>query len=655
MTFGHLLFLGVTSLSINVFLIVLISILFYGNSLCQKDDSVKTYQLQNVFVTATKFSTNIKNLPNKAEIITTEQIKNSNGNRLPEILNVSPTVFIKSYGATPSLKTLSLNGLGAEHTLILIDGVKLNSIQNGQIDLSLIPLENIERIEIVNNGLSSIYGSEAVGGIVNIITSIPTQHDNNLNARASFGYGSFNTSRYQLHLDAKLKNLSSAISFSKEKSDGNFDYYFHNGQISQLKKRENAAYSINDIGINSQFIINKKSRFKFLSSYSYQDKEVPGIETGTPPSLSNQRDKNWNNILTYENILNSKLTLKTNFNYQNNLMNYSVKPLINSFYKINVLSFSPEFQFKLSNLELSTGYNFLFGNLKSNQIEGNPKRNQHGLFISLGNNFIDGVKIYSSFRGDFFSDLKKSAITSRIGLNIKPFEEFDLNLKANLGNNFRAPTFNDLYWKDAGNPNLKPERSLNFETGFVSSFDFLIPIQVEFFYNYINFRDKIMWMPQRNFIWRPINVASSLSNNFLFNISVKHKIQEGTTVKVNCGLNFINSKKTNESFEGDPSKHKYLPYIPIQSFKLSTFIEFKQFNLNLFFTHNGKRFSDFENTKPMNPSNILDGNVSYQFSILSFNSLIKFEVYNITNTNYQIISGYPMPLRNYFITITIIN
>lgn len=637
----------------GLLLIFLLS--YFGNSFCQSNDSIKFYSLSTIVVTATKFGIDPKYSPNRIEIINIKKIENSNGNRLADILNNSSSVFIKSYGPKPSLKTISLNGLGAEHTLILLNGVKINSFQNGVVDLSLIPIENIERIEIVNNGISSIYGSEAVGGIVNIITNFNNKigPEKNFSLKGNFGYGSFNTSRFGLSLDNRFQNISVGVYYNNEKSDGNFEYYFDSDFGQALKKRENAAYNLYDLGINSQLFFNNSRILNIYSAYSYQNKQVPGIETGTPPSRTNQKDRNWNNIISFENIFSENLVFKTNLSFQNNLMNYGIQPVINSYYKNIVTSFSPELQIKFSDFDLITGYSFIHAFLKSNEVEDKSKRNQHAIFFSGSNSVFNNLKFFSSVRIDHFSDLRRNALTSRIGLNFKPFEKIDLNIRANAGNNFRAPTFNDLYWKESGNPNLKPEHSFNIEAGLVSSIAFLIPVQIEFNFTYINAKDKIVWIPQRNLLWSPINIASSESRNFLLNFVYSQQLSEQLELELTSGINFINSKKTNESFQGDPTKNKYLPYLPLESIKLGLMIDYKNLGINLFYTHTGKRFSDFENKKPMGTFNILDGNLTFNTSLWEIKSTLKFEVNNITNTNYQTISGYPMPLRNFFLTLSI--
>lgn len=621
----------------------------------QESDSVKSYSLSDVVIVANRFENNIRDISTKVEIISEHKIQKLNGTRLPDIIKNSSSVFVKSYGSTPSLQTISINGLGAEHTLILFDGVKLNSFQNSVVDLSLIPVENISSIEILNNGASSIYGSEAIGGVINIISNnkLSNYTGNDFQFKAALSGGSYNTLRYTLGLYQKINSFDARIFYNKEKSDGNFKYYYDDGINIKEKERENAAYSIYDIGFNSQYIFDEYNRIKFITTYSDQDKQVPGIETGTPPAKTIQTDKNWNNILISENILSSKYSIFTSFNFQNNLMNYDVEPLTHSFYKNIVYSISPELRWKNENNNIVLAYNYSYGSLASNEVDSGAIRNIHSVYLSTGLLAANGFRVYPSARYDHYSDLDDDVFTYKLGINYQPFSKVDLSFKANAGNNFRAPTFNDLYWKESGNKDLKPERSFNAEAGFIYFFNMFFAGQIEFTYTYIYARDKIVWTPQRNFIWTPINIAQSESNNFLVNLSLRKDLDEDFALGFESGVNFTNSKKTSESFLNDPTTGKYFPYLPLQTIKTGLMLGYKFIELNLFYSYIGKRFSDFENKKSFNPYNILDGNFSIKTKIWEINSVIKFEVNNLTNTSYETISGYPMPLRNFMLTLTI--
>lgn len=638
-----------------LFLFFLSCIYFSGFIFPQNKDSIKTYNLNDVVVVANKFESKLKDVANKIELIDKKKIENANGNRLPDIIKNSSAVFLKSYGTTSSLQTISINGLGAEHTLILIDGVKINSLQNAQVDLSLIPMESVAKIEIMPNGSSSIYGSEALGGVINIITndriSNNPEHDFQLNT--SLSAGSFNTFRYAFNFYKQFNSFDLRAYYNREKSAGNYKYYYDNGINLIKKERENASYSLYDLGIHMQYIWNASNRLRFISTLSNQDKNVPGIETGTPSSLTKQKDRNLNNILYVENILSRTLSLNTSFNYQNNLEHYNIEPLTHSYYKNSVYSLNPELKWSNENNNLVFGYNYLYGNLNSNEIEDLAQRNQHAVYLSSGIFLFKGLQIFPSARFDYFSDINKKVVTYKLGFNYQPIRELDLSLKANAGKNFRAPTFNDLYWKESGNPDLKPENSFNAEAGIIYLFENLLDGQFEITYTYINAKDKIVWTPQRNLLWAPFNISKSESNNFLFNLSLNKKFNDDYLVRFDSGLNLVHSRKTDKSYTNDPTEGKYFIYVPLQTIKLGLMFEFNFLSLNLFYTHIGTRYSDLENKRSLNPYNLLDGNISCKMNFWHLEEVLKLEVNNLTNTRYEVISGYPMPLQNYTVNLII--
>lgn len=643
-------------MKISLRYIIFISNLFC--SLISAQDSLNflfDYKLDEILVSSDKLDTKLSDASSRIEIIDSKRIESVNGNRLSDIFKSSSSVFIKSYGLSPSLQTISLNGLGTEHTLIIIDNVRLNSFQNSLVDLSLISKDNIERIEIMNNGVSSIYGSDAIGGVVNIILKNRENlyEQNNVKLNASISLGSFNTKEYSLGLYQQFKKFNSRIFFSKETSDGDFDYYFNNGSIKTLKHRQNSSYSIYDFTLNAQYILDENNLVKILSTYSDQDKHIPGIETGTAPPLTKQYDKNWNNILTIENILWEDIYLNTNFNFQNNFMNYSIQPILNSSYNNFVYSTSSELKIKKNNYGFTTGYNFYHALLKSKELIKGVKRNQHAVFVSSVFNLFSWFKLFPSSRYDFISDIKEGTYTYKLGINLKPFKQDNFSIKTNFGKNFRAPSFNDLYWKNSGNENLKPEKSFNAEMGFYYFFYEFLNAQIDFSYTYILAVNKIVWSPQSNGFWSPQNIAKSVSNNLSFNIQLSKTISNDLKFNVNAGLQLVNSKKTSENYKNDPTKNKYVPYIPLQSTNINFSVQQKLFEINIFYSCIGKRYFDFVNAILMKPFDLIDANISYKLSLFNVNTKLRFEVNNLFNKDYEIISGYPMPLRYFNLTLLI--
>lgn len=116
---------------------------------------------------------------------------------------------------------------------------------------------------------------------------------------------------------------------------------------------------------------------------------------------------------------------------------------------------------------------------------------------------------------------------------------------------------------------------------------------------------------------------------------------------LNLNYTYNSSIKNNMDYQGDLTYGKQLIYIANNMFKLNLNFDIKDFGFGAGSVFIGNRYSDVENRNLMNPDFILDGNIYYKLHIGKINTLLKLEVNNITNENYQVISGYPMPLRNF--------
>ena len=156
------------------------------NSIGIAGDSTK-YATEEITVFGSTGITSTALLPGFVQLIDNDQISTKNGNDISEVLRLVAGASIRDYGGGNSLSTMSMNGSGAEHTLILMNGSKLNSAQSNQFDLSLLSKVNIERIEVLSGGMSSIYGSEAIGGVINIVTNDPARYPAALKLSGGFG------------------------------------------------------------------------------------------------------------------------------------------------------------------------------------------------------------------------------------------------------------------------------------------------------------------------------------------------------------------------------------------------------------------------------------------------------------------------------------
>lgn len=605
-----------------------------------EDSSV--YKTEEIKVISNKLISNELHAYSKIQFINEAQIKNSNGDRLSDILSSSNGVFIKSYGGNSSLSTISISGSGSEHTLILLNGVKLNSSQNNLVDLSTITKDNIKSIEILHSGSGTVYGSEAMAGVVNIITkqNISDKIGLTLNAQS----GSYGLMKYFAGITKNFSGIETGFNYSNESSENDFDYYYYNGVSNVLKFRQHSAYEFSNYNFNLNFMNIENSELRVYSNYSNNIRDIPGIEVGSDPSDAEQSDKNWNNILSFSTKLKSDLNLTTIFNFQNNLSNYSDNILTDSYYKNLVYTGSLQAYLLRENYKLTGGYEYSFNSLISNEVDTDANRDINSVYLLSEVEVNDMLRIYPSVRADNYSDPGSAVFTGQFGLNVKPFSGENIYFKANAGNNYSAPTFNELYWKDLGNRDLNPERSFNAGGGVIYKFDLYSENKIELTYNYINYDDKIVWTPQSNGNWVPENRTESISNIFLADMNLHKDIGNFFTADMNLNYSFTNAENINTL--NPDFNNKQLIYVPLNIVNASLALKYKNSGVNVFYNFTDKRFTDPYNDKYLPAFVTVDGNVFYMLDIYGVNSTIRMEVNNIFNENYQVVSGYPMPLRN---------
>ena len=153
---------------------------FAQSSIIQKNDSLGYYKLNDVVITATKTPNNTLELANSISVIDSIQISNSNSNNVFDVLKNETGISFTRQGGNGTLSNLYIRGANSSHTLVLIDGVEVNLTNDpsGVYDFSALPIDNIERIEVLRGPQSTLYGSDALAGVINIISKKETVRQN---------------------------------------------------------------------------------------------------------------------------------------------------------------------------------------------------------------------------------------------------------------------------------------------------------------------------------------------------------------------------------------------------------------------------------------------------------------------------------------------
>lgn len=410
--------------------------------------------------------------------ISREEIEQAGQTSLPELLQQQRGIQISSYGGAGNTSSVYLRGTGNGQSLVLIDGVKLDSSSGGAIWNS-IPLSLIDHIEIIYGPQSTIYGSDAMGGVIQIFTKKgggPTQFE------ASGGYGTYNTSISNAIVSGSIgKNGNTSYSFgvSQENSAG-FNTVASNNSANPINRPtypypvsatgytrlgvngslSNTWHSGQEIGVR---VFASKNNNQY--PYNYSSNPVVFNQSNTFSMFTgyskNKITENWDSLVQISSSTSNTQYLNSGFNdkletptydflWQNNLKIGQDTLIILGERKLQYVNQSNS-DFLTGGCATASPPNCNVNELRTtNSVAGSYelKRGNNLASIALRNDSIStyGSKLTGSIAYGYF-------FTPQLRGNI------------NYGTGFRAPAFNDLYYPGYGNVNLKPESNRNIETG----------------------------------------------------------------------------------------------------------------------------------------------------------------------------------------------
>jgi vitamin B12 transporter len=612
-------------------------------------DSTRTYELREVVVTATRSPISIKDSPSPVEVIDLQTIEHANGSTVADVLENYTSVFLKDYGADAALKTVSLRGTASEHLLVLVNGSRINSLQNGLVDFSLLPLSDIERIEIVHSGSSALYGADALGGVVNILTRRPSS---DLRLRAELGGGSFGLQRYALETQGRVGEIGLLGGYSSERGRDDFPFYLQGGAASGSQERR----------INSDFFrqqaylhVNADPDEHSLLTFSVQNVIA---NRGTPGDLRFQSEfarQNDNDVNILANYLDThvehvEFNLKMAFHY--NLETYDDPTFgINSFYKTVFLNVNPQARARISSAQtLILGGELGQGVLYGNDFDGRISRVQRSAYASnefqfeSGRPFLGRISLYQTLRYDNISDVD-DALTPKFGVNVRILKEGDLRLRSSFGWNFRAPSFNDMYYRGFSNPNLKPERSTSFDIGVLTTFESSGEHTLELTYYQLRTKDRILPDPTT---YIPVNIGEATSTGLEGRYQGDFLEKK---VALTLSYTLADARKASRNSDADPSYDKQLPYVPANVATLNLIFRFEPVVLSVTHSFVGRRYTMADNSEWLSPYHLTNANVVVTVPMSSRRLFVKAEVNNILDKDYEVFQYYPMPGRNFRFTL----
>lgn len=441
----------------------------------QSVDSIKTATLDEVVVTANKFQQKQSSTGKVISVINSDQIAKSGGKTVGQLLNEQAGITIN--GALNNLgtnQTVYMRGAASGRTLILIDGIPVNdpSTIDNSFDLNLLSLGNIDRIEIARGAQSTLYGSDAEAGVINIITS-----KSNINkpvlVNATLAGGKPGMYRGMAQLSGKLDKFTYNAGYARLQSKGFSTAFDSTGN----KGFENDGYTGNSANASVQFQANPALSIRAFGQYS---KYKTDLDAGL---FTDEKDfNNTNQILVGGGSVQyskNKVSVTAKYQYNESKRKYFNDSIDDpNFYGFSTNDFVSRSQFAevFSNIELGNNVSLLHGA----DYRYNSMNSQYAS-PSFNASFSDTSFSQSSGYASLFIHDNSSKLNIELGgrLNVHSRygsnQTFTFNPSYNINSHFRlfgsiatgfkAPTLFQLYDSYSGNSALKPERSKTYELG----------------------------------------------------------------------------------------------------------------------------------------------------------------------------------------------
>ncbi len=421
-------------------------------------DNPTAAQLKTTVVTASRTEQKLADTLAATSVITREDIEQSQAQDLPTLLRGQAGVEIVQNGGFGSSASIFMRGANSNASLVLIDGVPVSSATSGTTNIAQIPVSQIDHIEIVRGNVSALYGSQAVGGVIQIFTR--KGDGGPPRAYAEIGYGTNNTTQ---------ANAGIAGSFDDGKTRFSLDVSrFHTNGISAVDPRFYPKATPNRNGDDNTSVTATLSRklgdtwevgarlFQSDGSSSYDN------AFGKPSDL-NDTDARVRQISAYAkgNITdkwNTRFTVTQGDDYSYNYLNG--KGNGNFHTSSNQIDWANEYAF-MPDQKFIAGYTRLEQTVETNSTLGHNNRHVDSGYLGYEGTF-GKHQFQANVRRDAYSDFG-GANSYWLGYGYHLTTQW--KLLANASDGFRAPTFNDLFYPNYGNPNLQPERSISKELG----------------------------------------------------------------------------------------------------------------------------------------------------------------------------------------------
>ncbi|MBQ7222579.1 MAG: TonB-dependent receptor [Bacteroidales bacterium] len=594
-----------------------------------------------------------------------EVIKNFNG------------VQIRDYGGIGGVKTVSVRSMGSQHTAVNYDGITITNAQSGQVDIGRFNLDNVSQVTLSIGLPDDIFQAArnfASVGSLTIKSAEPVFTDKSANVNASMRYASFKTYNPSLTYEQRLgKNFAFSVNADWLKSDGTYPFTLTNGGLVTEEMRNNSDVNTLRTEFNLYGNFSNGSKLSVKANYLNSERGLPGSVVYYNPKAN---ERLWDDIvfvqMAYETPLSDKFSLLGQLKYNNTYTKYMDigevyvggveidTYLQKEYYSSVALQYKPS-----ANLKFALAEDFFLNRMDSNlpyfayptrrtsltSLSGQYKTNRLTATANVLATYINENVQFGEVAGPRFR------LSPALSLSYRILENYNLRVRAAYQDIFRTPTFNDLYYAKMGNTKLKPEIARQFNLG-VTFNEPLIPGVIDYFSlsldGYVNkVKDKIVAIPT-TFISKMLNFGMvdiwglDACLNTVFTLS--------PSVSLECSVNYSYQNAVDVT-NPDAKNYKHqIPYTPRHSGNMSISLLNNWVNVSYMLTGVGERYALPQNIESNRINPYMEHNISlnHTFNAGPVKLRLQGELLNLANSQYDVIQFYPMPGRNFRLTLKII-
>lgn len=574
-----------------------------------------------IVITASRYEQALSQSITPTTVITQQELQQTQPKSVAQALEQSAGVQVLSSGGYGQNSTLYLRGLDQKRMLVLVDGVQIGSATLGYASLEHFPVAQIERIEIVRGARSSLYGANAIAGVIQIITKKKQSQKNYGTFEA--GIGSRNTQ--QLALSGGLRDENSRLSAAVSQfSTEGFDVYSAGGDDKDGYLNQALSLNAEHRYANGLMVMGGYQRAQGHNDYDqcYQpdwsktnDCESLFVNDSLQLGLAQRADQalNW----------------EVKASQQNDSSQQKVAGVKADKFATQTRMLNAQAHYQLSKQQL-----LLAGlDYKQDEISGSgvdnyqEKTRDNKALFALWQWQQSGWSTAVSGRTDR-NEAFGTFNTYGVELGVKLLSELELTLSRATA--FTAPTFNDLYYPSSGNPNLTPETSSTNSLGLNYQPNADVSLTVNLYQTEVE--DLVAWAPSASGAWTPQNVDSVSIKG----VELTGQWQLGET-RLDANLEWLEPK--------DKTTDNILVYRAQKKAGLRISHQLEQLNLGLTTAYTGQRYTDKNNTDQLAAYTLVHLDAQYAVNAAL---VAKLSVKNLTDTTYVSKKDYATEGRSVF-------